>query len=196
MKYLHKKILKRNLLLVPVIIFFLMQGCTSSKKIGISIEQNGKLIRPLKGTVTLDKKEFNILVNFPSPMGLLVNASFNDKVLKLASEGRGLATLSQFKDFSVIAEEMLNPEKMIYVSNEGSNYWFYESGEENKFNRAEVKSGNYKCTRIIKNFYDLDAALNMEVINVNTPIYLVFLEKNGAENIKMKRTYLKIKWKK
>ena len=185
----------RKLLLVPVIVFFFIQGCTSSKKIGILIEQNGKLVRPLKSTVYLDRKEFNIIVNFPKPMGLLVNASFNDKVIKLALEERDLTTVSQFKDFSIIAEEILNPKKMIYVSDEGSNRWSYESGEENKFNQTKIKNGNYKCVRIIKNFYDLDAELNMEVENIENPIYLVFVEEKGAGNIKIQRTSLKIEWK-
>ena len=40
------------------------------KDFHVRIEQNGELIEPVNGVVTLDKKEFNIMFEFSEPMGL------------------------------------------------------------------------------------------------------------------------------
>jgi len=165
----------------------------------VRIEQNGKLIEPINGLVTLDKSEFNIVFEFSEPMGLLLNGSFKKKTYKLASKGKPKSQLIGFQNTGM-AEGLLNPDKEIFISNESPNYWFYDDDEENRFNSVEKINGKYLCKRIIQNLFNIDTKKNIKVEDVSKPLYLVFISyKRGekvTDEIEMKREWIKIKWNK
>ncbi len=171
-----------------------------SENVTVSIEQNGKLMMPSKGIVTLDKAEFNVIFDFPKPMAVLVNASFDDKLINLASAGAPLATRSEFSETSTIAVALFNPDKVLYVSDDASSPWFYEKEDLHNFNKMERVNGHYKCTRSIDYVLDIatEETIGLEIIEV--PIYLVFVptsnDKELMDENKIQTKYLKIEWNK
>jgi hypothetical protein len=86
----------------------------------VYIEQNGKLMEPINGVVTLEKKSFNIVFEFNEPMGLLINGSFKSKTYTLASKGKTMSKLPGFHTTG-LAEGLLNHDKEMFVSKESPN---------------------------------------------------------------------------
>ena len=203
-----------------LLLFFLMTSCASSMKISVpamqaengpvaieenetvrvSIEQDGKLIAPSNGIVTLDKAAFDVSFSFPKPMAVLVNASFDDQLINLASAGAPLAARSEFSETSTIVVTLFNPDMVLYVSDDASSPWFYEKEDLHNFNRIEIVNGHYKCTRSIDYVLDIatEETIGLEIIEV--PIYLVFVptsnDKELMDENKIQTKYLKIEWNK
>ena len=205
-------------LLGLLMVLSLMTSCGSSKKnevsvqqnkkidvpveqngVNIAIEQNGKIIQPSNGIITLDKEAFNVIFNLPKSMAVMVNASFDDELLNLASKGTQMTTRSEFSVSYMIAVGLFNPEKVLYVSEEASSPWYYENEEEHNFSKIELENGKYRCTRRIENIADVDSERTVKVEDVEAPIYLVFVPTlNGEEptgEIKIQASHLKIEWR-
>jgi len=199
-------LLMKNVLLLVFISFFLISGCESSKdlvkpseQVEVNIEQNGKLIKPSNGIITLNKKAFNIIITFPEPMAVLVNASFDDRLFRLASEGKQLTELPEFNKPNIVAVALKNPDRIIYMVEGSSSPWFYENEEEHNFNKIEILNNRYRCTRTVRRFSHEDSSENIEVKNIDQPIYLVFASSAMAEenpnDIIFHGKPLKIDWK-
>lgn len=185
-----------------LIIALLIVSCSSdtSNNLAISFVQNGKLIQPTNGTITLSKTDFNIVFNaIKTPFDVMVNASFNDNLYNIATNPESLISQKQFKETATIAEALFNEDKSMYVSQGSTSVWYYESKDNHKFNDVEIQNGNYKCTRTIKNFFNLDTDNSFEISKINKPIYVVFLaaKNNGdvTDLTELQRVYLKIEWK-
>lgn len=189
--------MKRVIRIVALLIIFF---CCSSmnekeKDFHVVIEQNGKLIESKNGVVSIDKSEFNILFEFNNPMGLLINGSFKKKTYKLASKGKHKSKLPGFQATGM-AEGLSNPDKVIFISDDAPNYWFYDDDEKNRFNSTEKVDGKLLCRRIIKKFYDVKTKTTIKVENVNKPLYLVFIsyKYKDKEKMEIKREWIKINW--
>jgi len=190
-----KKIISIATLLVFTFCFISMNSKENDFR--VFIEQNGKLIEPNNGVVTLEKKSFNIVFEFNEPMGLLINGSFKSKTYNLASKGKPMSKLPGFKNTG-FAEGLLNPDKDMFVSYEGPSCWFYDDPENNRFNFTEKVNGKIVCKRIIENLFDIDSNANIKVENVDKPLYLVFISyTNGDSNndrLELNREWLQINW--
>ncbi|MEZ5007687.1 MAG: hypothetical protein R2753_05985 [Chitinophagales bacterium] len=211
---------KLLIMLLSVITLFVTPMCTSSKKanntieqaekpispkdksiqqVEVFIEQHGKIIKPSKGRVVLDKTSFNLIFEFPQPMAVVVNTAFDDLLLEQAAEGQFIVEREQFSLENMIAVELFNPDRLIFVSGEASSPMFYEGEEEHNFNKVEIKNGKYRCTRTVETIFDVDAGIRMGIENINTPIYLVFAPTTDGikmtSNIAIKSNYLTIEWK-
>ncbi|MGJ8684216.1 MAG: hypothetical protein ACSHWW_06315 [Nonlabens sp.] len=168
-----------------------------SHLVNISIEQNGKALNPVDGSIKLDREPFEIVFNSTTPNYILVNASYSDDLSLKAINGDLLTTQPQFTLGHIIAENYHNPEKSIYASSEGSSAWLQESKENHMFNSLEFKDGKYEGTRIIENIFDLDENQNTEIQFIDKPLYLVFLiltDGDLKENQELQRVCLKIEW--
>ena len=172
---------------------------SNSNQVNISIQQNGKVITPINGTITLDKEAFEIVFSYTDQNYILVNASFNNELWTLASINAPITMQPQFAYGNFIAETFNNPERSMYVSQSGSSAWLQTSKEKHGFNSLESNNGIYEGTRIIENIFDLDQSQNIEVQFIDQSMYLVFLiadlENDLADKKEVQRVFIKIEWK-
>lgn len=167
----------KKLLVISFVSLFL-SGCGSTKnidksieQIGITFEQNGKFIKPLKDKIQFKKEPFAVIIELPKNWGLIINASYKDSISKLTFEGK---VPEVFNDNSVIAVDLFNREATLYLSNDSSNAWYHVSDEEHTFNEVEVLNGGHKCRRMVTKIYDADTSINYEIKDMNEFIYLTF----------------------
>ena len=163
----------------------------------VTLEQNGKSIVPVNNVVTLDKSEFSLVFEFNAPMGLLINASFDNTTYQQAMEGKPKSSLLGFENTGM-AEGLFNDSEEIFLSDEAPSYWFYEDEETHRFNSTEKKEGKIICKRTINNLYDINVGENIKIEAVTQPLYLVFISykrgKSITDEIEIKREYIKIEW--
>lgn len=175
------------------------QKSDSDKAFNVTIEQNGKQQKIEDNQVILHKGAFEIVIEMSEPMGILVNASFDDKTFKLASNNKHLDKLPGFEETGM-AEGLLNTDKEILLSEKAPSYWFYDTEEENRFNSIKKLETSIICKRTIENLFDTETSTRIKVTDVNKTIYLVFISyKKGAEitdQIEVQRQSIAIEWAK
>lgn len=166
----------------------------------IQIEQKDELVVPINGEVTLEKLSFDLIFNLSKPKAFFVNASFKNETYRLASKEKDYKKLPGF-EYSGMAEGIRNEHMNVLISDDGPSYWFYKDDKENRFNKIEKKNGNYRCTRTIESFFNVDSDPR-ETINfkdINFPVYFVVIDfetyEGFPDKIETQRTFVKINWK-
>lgn len=191
-----KKTLK--LLFALTLILILSSMCSKTPNFHVRVEQNGKIIKAKNRVITLDKEAFKFVFELSEPMGVLINTSFNETSYQQASKGMEMSELFGFENTGM-AEAIFNPDKEILIANDAPSAWFYESEEMHRFDLVEKKKGQFWCTRIIENFFDVDADYTFPVAEIDKALYLVFIaydQRDGInEEIELKREMVKIVWK-
>lgn len=173
------------------------QKSDSDKVFKITIEQNGKQQKIEDNHILLQPGSFEIVIEMSEPMGILVNASFDDKTFKLASKNKHLDKLPGFEETGM-AEGLLNTDKEILLSEKAPSYWFYDTEEENRFNSISKLENGIVCKRTIENLFDTETSTGIKITDVSKPIYLVFISyKKGSEitdQIEVQRQSIAIEW--
>lgn len=171
---------------------------TNTPDFHISVVQDGKIIKATKGAMVLDKKPFSFVFELSQPMSVLINASFDEDTYVAASKHKEMSTLFGYENIGM-AEAIFNPEKEIFIADESCSLWFYESEELHRFDNIKKKNGKVICTRIIENFFDVDADATFPVEEIDRILYLVFIAYEQGddvnEEIELKREMIKIAWK-
>jgi hypothetical protein len=166
--------------------------------IGISFMQNGEVVMPVNGVLTLNKSEFDVVLNSKTGIDVFVNVSKNNTIYTTALQTNPLTESEMFQYRSTIAEHLFNPDKDIFVSDEGTSIWFYEDDEHHKFNNVEVKDNQFVFTRTIQSFNDIDIKEITSINTVNIPIYLVFvvlkMKDQKVDLEEQQRLAVKIEW--
>jgi len=182
-------------------IFFFSMGCDNPKKtdnsidqVSISMVQNGMTILPSDGILRLDKGSFDMVLDMPKPMAVLVNATFfND----IAAEGIPLAEREEFQEGNTLAVSLFNEEQTIYMSEEASSPWFYESEKMHNFSKVARNNERYQCTRTI-NYFQGGGFEKIEIGEIGDPIYLTFvpsaIHEINPDSVDMLGKYFKIEW--
>lgn len=162
------------------------------------VTQNGVRQAINDNAVTLNKGAFDIVIKLSKPMGILVNASFDNKTYSEAVKGTPLDKLEGFKNTGM-AEGLLNADKEILVADKSPNYWFYDTDEDNRFNGIEKTNDGIICKRTIENLFLKDKQKTIKIGKVKKPLYLVLVSSKPGENftdrIEVQRHYLAINWK-
>ena len=170
----------------------------NEKNFSVTITQNGQEQVNSNNIVTINKDTFDIVFKFSEPMGILVNASFDKKTFKLASKNKHLDLLHGFQSTGM-SEGLFNTDREIFISENAPNYWYYETDEENRFNRSEKNNNEIICKRTIENIFEPDLGTKIKVTEVNSPLFLVFISyKRGekiTDRIEVQRQCIMIKWK-
>lgn len=172
---------------------------TSMKQIEVSIEQNGKVVEPTNGVITLKKEPFNIVVVFPGPMSVLLNSSYDDRLYKLALEGEQLTGLPEFNKSNVGAVALKNPDQEVYLTEGSSIPLFFENKNEHTFNFIEKKRNRLRCVQYVKQFLHEDSPDPVALHIIDDPIYMVFVSSEMAvetpKDVTFHGKHLKIEWK-
>ena len=168
----------KRILPLALVLIFLGQACKSTKNKGqaiesiqITIEQNGKPIKPSQGVIELKKEAFDLIFELPENLGVLVNLSHSDSISKLTLQGK---VPSVFDNINVIAIDLFNRESTLYLTDDSINASYYASEEEHTFNEIAKLNGGHICTRTVTRIYDLNTSTNYEVKDINEAIYLTF----------------------
>ena len=109
-------------------------------------------------------------------MSVLVAAGSAPDRYNLALSG---APLEDFiKPATGMAEGFFNKDKDIGLSSVGTNYWYYESESDHRFNKVTQVDGKFRCERQIENlfFVEYPDKKNVKVKESSIKaIYLVFV---------------------
>lgn len=171
----------------------------TKKAFNVTIEQNGVQQKIAHNSVSLHPGAFDIVIELPEPMGLLVNASLSKKTYQLASQNAPLDQLPGFKETGM-AEGLLNSDRDVAISDEAPNYWFYDTDKENRFNSVTKSGNSLICKRTIENIFEPRTETSTKISDVHKPIYLVFVSYESGEGItdriEVQRQYIAIKWTK
>ena len=169
----------------------------TEKTFKVTIEQNGTQQEIKNNSVVLNRRTFDIVIEFSEPMALLVNASFNKKTFNQASKNIHLDKLPGFQETGM-AEGYFNTEKQLFLAYKAPNYWYYDSDDDNRFNIVDKTDHGIICKRTIENLYDIDTKTSIKTKEIDKPLYLVFISYKRGENItdriEVQRQYFKVKW--
>jgi len=121
----------------------------------LGIIQNGRKISVNNHRATLEKKPFTLVFHFSQLGSMLVQASANPNLIDQASRGSNLDKL--LGEDSRIAEDNMNPDAMLHVSDKGRYHnWLYLGPEVHRFDRngvEKVSKGGYVCRRTVQRLY-------------------------------------------
>ena len=169
---------------------------TSDKIFSVHFEQGTKVIEA-DDEVTLKKEPFDIVFEFPEPMGVLVHASFNPETYNLALENKPLKKLPGFENTGM-AEGLFNTDNEILLNATAPGYWFYDDDEAHRFNEAKEKSGKITCKRHVIHFNEIDSNRVTNVEDVIAPLNLVFISvergESDKETLEIHRVPVRIEW--
>lgn len=162
----------------------------------VHFEQGTKVIEA-DDDVTLKKEPFDIVFEFPEPMGVLMHASFNPETYNLALENKPLKKLPGFENTGM-AEGLFNPDNEILLNATAPGYWFYDNDEAHRFNEAKEKSGKITCKRHVVQFNEIDSNRITNVEDVIAPLNLVFISVERGESekevLEIHRVPVQINW--
>ena len=170
-----------------------------SDSIILNIEQGGNRIEIIDDTAEIRRTRFSLILQFPKPESILVNASFKPETFNNAREGLPINELIGFKNTG-IPEDLFNRESVIYLSKDSPNFWYYADDSDHRFNSVLKTESGYICTREVSGIVDLDESqekTDLIKIKENT-IYIVFIKVEWNESytkiIEKARKLLKLKF--
>ncbi|MCP4133953.1 MAG: hypothetical protein GY754_23485 [bacterium] len=203
--------MKRGLLFLLILLFtttycsgcFKRNGTTVKRgflHFKVSIEQDGLTKDIENNEVELLKKPFSIVIHFPEPDSVFVNASFEPGSFMAAFEGKKVEEVVGFEGKGM-AEELFNKEETLMLSNSSPNFWQYASANEHRFSDVITKEGVYICKRNVSHIINVDN--DNEKITVSNlkgnALYLVIMKMEWNEDytqkIEKKREFIKISFK-
>jgi hypothetical protein len=162
----------------------------------VSIEQDGVTVPPKDHVVRIRKDTFGIVVRFPVPDEILVNASFNPASFDAARDGKPFKEIPGFFDLGM-AEGTFNEGLFLFVSDHAPNAWYYKNENDHRFDSVTLDAGIITCRRTIARviFQDSDKAVAVKDLT-RTGLYLVFMHTEWtadySEQIETRRDYLEI----
>jgi len=172
-------------------------GHLSNSHFAIALWQNGKKVKIVNNTAVLEKAPFDIVVAFPLPSGLFVNASFKPDLLALARTG---ASLGKAIPFEGISEDRNN---CLTVRDDAWQYWYYRGPGISKFDDVrELSTGqggeSWVCKKILKSYRQTPGQPGSVLKEIQRDrLYLVFAAAPwttgpGPRRVEQAREYLKI----
>ena len=171
-----------KLLINTIVIIFLVSIQSFSddirKPMEVYIIQDGKETK-VSSSITIKKKEFSfkfVLYNKPY---IKVNISDNDYIYNAALNKIDQAYLFPFFTGCSFAENNLNKDKYLILSNDANHYWYYEDKTDNRFDSVKVEGNKFICIRTVKSIYNKEADESVNISKIkNKELYFTILEYN------------------
>lgn len=169
---------------------------TQGKLFRVHFEQDLKTI-DADDLVTLKKEPFDVVFEFPAPMGVLVHASYNPETYDLALDGKPMKKLPGFENTGM-AESKFNEDNEILLNATAPGYWYYDSEEDHRFDEVTAKAGTITCKRRVEFFNEVDSNRIMQVTDATAPLHLVFISYERSESdkeaVETHRVPVRIEW--
>lgn len=186
-------------ILVPLIFLCAVLAQAQSGKFGLYFEQDGKRYDVVNNGLTLKAAPFELVLYFPEPMGVLLNASLEPFTFGPATRKKNTKKKDDLLGFSqtAMAEAVFNPDKDIIINDNAPSYWYYDSATSHRFSEVIATDSGYLCKRRIE-VLSFVADKKQELIEGNMPaLYLVFMSVMQGKNqheIELMRAAVKVDW--
>ena len=142
----------------------------------VGIEQEGRPVTIADHAARLRKRPFTIVLSFPGVHKIMVNASFRADLAEAVRAGRPVASVLPLPRAG-FQEDLFNPKKMVFVADDGYNYWYYGNPEVHKYDRALRENGRFTCRRLVANYSTGSAAPVASIARLaGDVLYLTFVE--------------------
>jgi len=148
--------------------------------------------------IFLKREPFDIVFEFPEPMGVLVHASLSPETYDLAVKSKPMKKLPGFVGTGM-AEENFNKDNDVMLSASAPSYWFYDSDTAHRFNEIAVeKNKTIVCKRHVEQLTDIDSNRVVKIADVAAPLNLVFISTEQTDGTKeqteLNRVAVKVNW--
>jgi len=161
----------------------------------VAIEQDGQRVMLHDNAARLARKPFTVIVVLPKWAGVMVNASHTDRLAAPVRAGMPVSTVLPLPRQGM-PEEMGNPRKSVFVTNDGYNYWYYFGDASNRFDEVINAPREYVCKRHIANLApDKDGPLTpLTQLAPRTELYLTFVATRwaGSRRVQTAAQYVKL----
>lgn len=150
----------------------------------VGIQQDGRDVPIQDHQVVLQKKTLTIVLYFPRPEGILLNASFSSESYEKAKRGEPFDQIPGFTDLGM-AEENFNPQTLLIVSKTAPHYWHYHQDGDHRFNDITQRNGMFVCRRIIAQIMNRDTTPQKLTLVKDLPeqeLYLVFMKTEWSQD--------------
>jgi len=174
----------------------------NKEKFELSIRQNGVNADIRNNEVTIENKEFDIVLNLSGPIGIAVEGYFHPGRYAAAERGEVLTDLLKsrlgarvsFGSFARLPNDHTTEGIKL-----GDDYWYYRSEDDNRFSKIESNTGGITATRPVVRFDDRNGSgTYISVSEATVPLYLVFFTYARGEDwndiAEIQRQYIKINW--
>lgn len=158
----------------------------------VTIERNGRQIKPKGHTITLDRAEFDIVIDMRWGGVAQVNASFDRSTFDKAKRGVPLEELAVFAQGTGLAESRFNEDNDIALSDTGHGYWYADSPDDHRFNEVRTDGGRMKAVRHVASFYDSKSRKAVGIEDASGPLYLVVVMRRQVPRPRGKDSHLKM----
>jgi hypothetical protein len=190
---------KLKLLLFGILCLALMGSFTLTKTpiFKVEIWQNGVLAERVDSIYVLEKKPFQIKVFLINHEGVFMNASYSTFYYQLLDNE--LVPDLQNLPSKTFAESTFNTDKDLILDLEGVSYLFYKKKQDwHRFDKQiEVNDDKVIGTKTIEHLFLLESNNNIDISEVDQPIYFFFAACTDGKKIKeLKREKFMIQWKK
>lgn len=169
---------------------------THDKIFRVYFEQEHKQIEARGDDVFLKKEPFDIVLEFPEPMGVLVHASLNPETFDAAVDGKPIKKLPGFAN-GAMTEAILNPDNEIAISNNAPAFWDFQDDDTHHFNVIEKIDGNIICKRRVVKLNDIDSNRVIKIQDVTEPLNLVFISTDAdgsSTGTELNRVAIRVNW--
>lgn len=145
------------------------------------IAQGGRPVAVRGGQVSLRKAPFTIVLRFPHPDGVFINASTNRRLFDAARGGTPVSRILPIR--SGIPEPPGNPQKSIVLTDKGYHYWCMFGQTAHKFEAVAHAKGSWVCRRTVANYAGQGRGGLRPISNFDgEAIYLVFVKTVRGQN--------------
>ena len=154
------------------------QDATGPAETGFSvgIEQEGRPVAIVDHVARLRKRPFTIVLSFPGIHKIMVNASIRANLASAVRAGRPVGSVLPLPRAG-FPEDLFNPKQMVFVADDGYNYWYYGNPDVHKYDRAVRENGRYTCRRLVANYSTGSSAPIAPITRLGGDVlYLTFVE--------------------
>lgn len=161
----------------------------------VAIEQDGKHVMLHDNEARLARKPFTVIVALPKWDGVMVNASHTDRLAAPVRAGTPVSTVLPLPRQGM-PEDLGNPRKSVFVTDDDYNYWYYFGDASNRFDDVIHAQRVYVCKRHIVNLAgDKDGPLTpLTQLAPQTKLYLTFVATgwSGGRRVQKAVQYVKL----
>lgn len=181
------------------ILFTCLLVTAQDGRFGLYFEQNGQRYDVIKNEVTLKAAPFDLVLVFPAPMGVLINASLEPFTYGPVTKKKSKKKKEELIGFANtgMAEENFNPGNDIMITDNAPSYWYYDSATAHRFSQVILTDSGYVCKRHIESLAFIGDK-KKEKIEGNMPaLFLVLMSTMWTKDmreIELMRAAVKVNW--
>ena len=158
-------------------------GDDIKKPMEVYVIQDGKETK-VSSSITIKKKEFSLKFVLYNKPYIKVNISDKDYIHNAALNKIDQAYLFPFFTGCSFAENNLNKDKNLILSNDSNHCWYYEKKTDNRFDSVKIEGNKFICLRTVKGIYNRAANESVNISKTkNNELYFTVIEYNNNNTV-------------